>query len=709
MNTHYKWRFFRAGGFDQVRLATGADLAALPELDPKLWVALSCPTRGLEFDTATLDLIDSDKDGRIRVPEILAATTWACRCLATPDSLLESSASLPLTAINDATPEGKQIAASAKQILVNLGKPDATVITREDTADTAKIFARTKFNGDGIVPADAAADEVTGAVIDEIIACLGGVTDRSGKPGVNQAKVDQFFAEATAYSQWRKKAEDDPALLPLGDATASASEAVQALKTKVDDFFARCRLAAFDPRAVGAMNRREEAYLELAAQDLTVSAEEMSGFPLARVEAGEPLPLKDGINPAWDAAVARLEREVVQPILGEKDGLSASEWNEIVAKLAPYEAWLDRKVGASVEKLGVERVRTILEGDYRQTIEELIARDKALEPEANAIAAVDKLLLYSRDLYTLLTNFVNFSHFYSPNQTAIFQAGTLYLDQRSCDLCLAVSDAAKHASMAALAGSYLAYCDCTRPGNGEKMQIVAAFMDGDSDNLMVGRNGLFFDRKGRDWDATITKIVDNPISVRQAFWSPYKKFVRLLEEQVAKRAAAADTASTGKLTTAASALTSTDAAGPAQAKRFDVGTVAALGVGVGAIATVVGGFVAGFLSLSWWQMPLAIVGMLVLISVPSVVIAALKLSKRNLGPILDANGWAVNAKARINIPFGRSLTGTAVLPPGSHRELTDLYRRKRPGRTVLLVVILVAVLLMALWNFGIIGGSWICR
>ena len=101
---------------------------------------------------------------------------------------------------------------------------------------------------------------------------------------------------------------------------------------------------------------------------------------------------------------------------------------------------------------------------------------------------------------------------------------------------------AKHAAMAGLAGTYLAYCDCVRKGSGEKMQIVAAFTDGDSDNLMVGRNGIFYDRKGRDWDATITKIVDNPISIRQAFWAPYKKVVRMIEEQVAKRAAAADAA-----------------------------------------------------------------------------------------------------------------------------------------------------------------------
>jgi hypothetical protein len=65
------WRFFRAGGFDQVRLESGRDVAALAELDQKLWVALACPTRGIEFDTRTLDLIDADHDGRIRAPEIL--------------------------------------------------------------------------------------------------------------------------------------------------------------------------------------------------------------------------------------------------------------------------------------------------------------------------------------------------------------------------------------------------------------------------------------------------------------------------------------------------------------------------------------------------------------------------------------------------------------------------------------------------------------
>src|SRR5215470_17101802 len=178
MSSKHNWRFFRAGGFDQVRLDTGADLMSLDHLDQKLWVALACPTTGLEFDSKTLALIDTDNDGRIRVPELIAAAQWAVTCLKNPDDLLKGSAELPLAAINDSTPEGKQLLASARQILVNLGKKDATSISLEDTADTAKIFAQTQFNGDGIVPLESAEDEATKSAIGDIIACLGAELDR---------------------------------------------------------------------------------------------------------------------------------------------------------------------------------------------------------------------------------------------------------------------------------------------------------------------------------------------------------------------------------------------------------------------------------------------------------------------------------------------------------------------------------------------------
>ncbi len=704
MATTHTWKFFRAGGFDQVRLSSGSDLLALDELDQKLWVALACPTTGLEFDSRTLALVDTDNDGRIRAPELIAAVKWAGARLKNPEALLKSSAELPLDAINDSTPEGKQLLASAKHILANLGKKEATSISLADTADTAKIFAQTQFNGDGLVPVDSAEDDATKAVINDIIACLGAETDRSGKPGISQAKVDQFFTEAQAFSDWWKQAETTPGILPLDGSTISAATTFKALKSKIDDYFTRCRLAAFDPRAVNALNREEKEYLLFAGKDLSASSADIANFPLAQVAPGKALPLKDGLNPAWAGTMAKFAADVVRPFLNGSASLTETDWTTISAKFAAYEAWVAAKAGANVEKLGKERVRAILASNAKETITALIARDKALEPESSAIAAVERLVRYYRDLYKLVNNFVSFRDFYSRKEKAIFQAGTLYLDQRSCDLCIRVADPGKHAVMASLAGTYLAYCDCARKSSGEQMQVVAAFTDGDSDNLMVGRNGVFYDRLGRDWDATISKIVDNPISIRQAFWAPYKKAARMIQEQIAKRAASADDAAVARLAQTAAKLEHAanqppqpaPAAAPAP-KKIDPGLIAALGVGAAGIGGMIGGVVSGFLNLGW-MMPLGLIAIILIISGPSMLLAWLKLRKRNLGPILDANGWAVNAKAKINVPFGASLTRVAALPAGAQRDLVDPFaEKKRPWKTWILVLVLL-ILAVGYWQ-----------
>jgi hypothetical protein len=709
MNGTHLWKFFRAGGFDQVRLETGADLLALDELDQKLWVALACPTTGLEFDAKTLAMIDADKDGRIRAPELMAAVNWAAGCLKNPDDLFKGSAELPLNAINDSSAEGKQLLASARGILNNLGKRDALAITLDDTLDTEKIFAQTCFNGDGIVPADSAEDEAIRALINEIIACCGAIPDRSGKPGVDQTRVDLFFAEAQAYSDWWIKSESDRSILPLGPSTPAAFASFQAVKAKLEDYFTRCRLAAFDPRALTALNREEKEYLAFSAKDLTLASVEIAGFPLAQIAANKPLPLDESLNPAWSAAMAKFTADVVRPILPGNCTISQEEWRLVKERFASHEAWVAAKAGSKVEPLGAQRVREILAGPGREAINVLIAEDKALEGEAGAIAAVEKLVRYYRDLHKLLNNFVSFRDFYSRKDKAIFQAGTLFLDQRSCDLCIAVSDPAKHATMAVLSGTYLVYCDCVRKGAGEQLQIVAAFTDGDSDNLMVGRNGVFYDRKGRDWDATIAKIVDNPISIRQAFWAPYKKAARMIQEQIAKRAAVADEAAVANLAQTAQQIEAAVAKGSAPpapaaaAKQIDPGLVAALGVGAAGLGGMIGGVVSGFLGLKW-LMPLGVLGIMLMISGPSMIIAWLKLHKRNLGPILDANGWAVNAKARINVPFGASLTSVAALPQGAQRDLVDVFaEKKRPWKFY--CILIGGILLALLYWHGTLDGS----
>jgi hypothetical protein len=693
----HRWRFFRAGGVDQVHFRDGKDIANLDSLDQKLWMALAVPTRGTELDPKTADLIDTDNDGRIRPPEIIAAVKWATGVLKDVGHVMKGGDSVALAEIADAS-----TLAGAKRILANLKKADATAISLADVTDTVRIFAETRLNGDGVVIAETATDAAVRQAVEDVIAALGPVTDRSGKPGVNQANVDRFFTEAQTLVDWAAKGEADKALTPLGlEATTAASGAIKAVKAKVDDYFARCRLAAFDARALAPMNRDEKDFAALAAQDLTVASPAIAALPLAKVDANRALPLGDGVNPAWSGAIATLASAAVTPLLGARTALTEADWGVMQAKVAAFNDWSASKPVTAVEKLGLARLRELLAGNARAAIAELIREDAALEAEFNQIASVEKLLRFQKDLYELLTNSVNFAGFYG-RTGAVFQSGTLYLDARGCHLCLEVTDAAKHAALAGLAGAYLAYCDITRTG-GLKKTICAVFTDGDRDNLMVGRNGVFYDRSGRDWDATITKVIDNPISVREAFWSPYKKLIRLIEEQIAKRAAAADAAANDKVAQAAATTATLDKTKPAEPKKMDIGVVAALGVAFGSIGTALSFLATKLFDLAAWQIPLVILGIILVISGPAMLIAYLKLRKRNLGPILDANGWAINTVARMNVPFGASLTDMPKLPAGAERSLEDPYAEKRsPWPKVIVFLIVLAIAYAVLNRFGLI-------
>ena len=705
----HAWRFFRYGGFDQVAIETGEDLRHLAELDPKLWTALSCPTTGLEFDARTLALLDTDGDGQIRVPEILAAVRWACQMVKEPQALFEDG-ELPIEAIDDSHEEGAVLKAAATQVLGYLGKAEAGSLGVADFADMTRLFTPDHFNGDGVVPAALAGDEKLVRVIGEIVTTQGGVPDRSGEPGVTAETLEAFFTQVDGVLAWRHRAAEAAELiLPLGEATAAAAGAFAAVQAKVDDYFARCRLAAFDTRAGAALNPPVTVYEALGGRVIDTGDGDVAALPLAEISAGRPLPLGKGVNPAWAGRIAQLHDEVVEPLLGARESLSEEEWTELSAKFTAYRAWMADRPETMVHDLELGRLEQIKGDDTRDRLAALIERDLKAETSAGNIDAVERLVRYQRDLVTLLRNFVTLSDFYGGDNKAIFQAGTLYLDQRSCELVMRVSDMPKHASLAPFSGCYLVYCSCVRAGSGP-IEIVAALTGGEVDELMVpGRNGMFYDREGRDWKATVVKVVEQPVSIRQAFWSPYRRLGALIESQIRKFAASRDKDVENKAAAnVAGAAARAEGGQPAAAPPFDIakfaGIFAAIGLAVGAIGTALAAAIAGLFTLAWWQLPLVLVALVLIISGPSMLLAYMTLRRRNLGPLLDANGWAVNARARINVPFGGSLTEVATLPKGSKRSTHDPFaEKKRPWKTWLFLLAL-AVALLVLYRQGVFAG-----
>jgi hypothetical protein len=710
MSSNHTWNFSTVGGVKRVNLESGKDLVALEYLDQKLWTALSCPVHGLGIDPKTLELIDTDKDGQIRVPEILAAVKWITSLVKNPDDLLKQESVFPLAVINEQTEEGKILLLSAKTILKNLGIPNATSLTVEETSDTNKIFAASKFNGDGIITEDSTGNVDLIGLINNIMLCIGSLDDRGGKKGVSVELINSFFENCEQYNAWYAKAEADPAnIIPFGEKTEEAYLSFISIKSKIEDYFIRCRLAEFDPQVTDTLNLLVSRVEAISPKDLSTCIDEIAGYPLAKIQSNKSLQLETGINPAWESALVKFKQLVITSVFPNIKALTESEWNLLSHKFDAYIQWKSEKAGLVVEQSGLDYIRNILSGNKKEQLISLIEQDKALESEANNIILVDKLVRYYRDIFTLLKNFVTFYDFYSPGSKAIFQAGTLYIDQRSCDLCIRVNDMAKH-SMVSFSGMYLLYCDCVSKSSAEKMTIVAALTNGDIDNLMVGRNAVFYDRNGLDWNATVIKIVENPISIRQAFWSPYRKVSRFIETQINKVASSHDDKVHATATSHIEEVPAkvTDAQPKSPAQPFDVGKFmgifAAIGLALGAIGTAVAAMVSGFMGLVWWKMPLAFLGLMLCISGPSMVIAYLKLRKRNLAPILDANGWAINARAIVNIQFGNTLTQLADLPKGAKINLNDPFtKKKRPFlKTVFILSVLAGIVLYFLWKYELI-------
>lgn len=707
------YSFFRRGGSDQLRIEKPEDLAAIETLDQKLWVALSMPVFGQELDSRTLSLLDTDGDGRIRAPEIIAAVKFARENLAKFDGFFAGSGSVALDAIAAESP----LAGTAKEILSRLGKDGADALALEDVEHATKTFDAQPFNGDGvIVPASAGEDSALAAFIADAVSATGGTPDASGENGVTAEQAAAFSANAAAVVAWREKAAANPEILPLGEKTVAAFAAFSAIRAKTEDFFARVRLASFDAAAEARLNPTPDDFSALAGTEISASAS--AAFPLARVAAtsGEPaLPLSSGVNPAWRGKLDAFVENALVPALeklggnvssGKPETLTASRWAQVSALFAPHEAWLAERPDAGAAAFPTERLREIVSGNFPEKLAPLFEKDAAEKPLRDSLAAAEKLCRCSRDLAVILRNFVSFAEFYKrdADKTA-FLVGRLYMDSRTCSFCVRVADAGAHSALAAKSNCCLAYCECTRK-NGEKMTIVAMFGDGDAYSLYVGRNGIFYDKQGDDWDAKIVKIVENPISIRQAFWTPYRKVAKFVESQVENFAAAREKKVDGDLSSGAgTALTNATTApaagagtpsGAAAKPAFDIakfaGIFAAAGLALGAIGAALTAALTGFLRLAPWQMALVVVAVILIISAPSMLIAAMKLRRRSLDPILEANGWAINGNVKINIPLGKAFTEMPKKPDGAQISRMDPYQRKPfPFRAKLLVALAAAL------------------
>ena len=388
-----------------MRITTGEDIAHLHELDPKMWTVLSCPVKGLEIDEKSLNYMDCDGDGKLRVNDIICMSKWLTGALKDPDLLLDGKDCIDVEQFNQDNPDGLKLYKSAREILSDLNK-DGNVITLTDATNVGAIFAQTRFNGDGIITeasADAAEDK---EAIAAAVACMGGVADRSGTVGVDAPMVEAFYKSLADYSAWQAAAVD----APYGADTDRVIDLYNALDAKIKDFFMRTKLAAFSPDSTASLDVQTASIQAISADNLTSKGDEIASYPIARVTGKAEIDLSAPVNPAWAARFAEFKSLAIDPaakVLTEED------WAAVGSRLSAYASWKAAKAGAAVESLGIDKVNGLLAQNRKDSLLAIVAHDASLAEEVGNIALVEKFLYVFRDFYRLLRNFVTFHDFYT--------------------------------------------------------------------------------------------------------------------------------------------------------------------------------------------------------------------------------------------------------------------------------------------------------
>ena len=681
----------RYGKAYQLRIETEQDVERLDEFGIHHWIATSAPAASFQCDPRFLAFLDADGNGRIRVDEVLLAKRWIFKCLRNRARMMRGEDSVVLDDLDTFTPEGQNLHVAAMRLLTNLGHSETSPITLADVRDKKKLLMQSGSNGDGIIPPGALTEPDFTEYVEDIIKTVGGVDDLTGAKGVDEEHIERFHAEAESYLAWVTQSHLPPGqtsspLMPLGEATGQAYYALAAVRDKINEFFAQCRLVRVDPSSMSLMRLPEAKLKEMNPDDTAALAAFAAQAPLQSPNAGEVLAFDETINPVHAEALERVRVMVLQPMLGrEVAALSRAEWLEVNARFGPYEKWLAEKKGTVVEPLGEERLRTYLAGEYREKVMGLIEADKTVANELKYIDELERLLLYQRYFVRFLNNFVNLYELYDPHIESMMDMGTVIIDGRVFSLVLRVLNRPAHVAIARNSGMFLMYLEATNKGSSDRFEVVCPVTRGRPDTLFVGKRGVMIDTFGVEWDVKVVEIVAQPISVAQAAIAPFRRAMAFVEGKVEGLSTAREReweAGLGKTTedtekAMRERVQSLAASAPAQAP--SKATTAAgrrdMLIG-GSIAVAALGSAWAFIAktltqLGWLEIGIALLASALVVIVPTSVVAILKLRRRNLGALLEAAEWAINEPLRVTPALARLLTEHPKLPSGTRKERED--------------------------------------
>jgi hypothetical protein len=703
-------KFRRIGGSSQLVIESAKDFRNAYELDPAHWTLTSIPAKNLLCPAEFLALIPQDASGRIHVKDVRNLLKWVISAVADLSDFITAAPALRLAALNTEDPDGLRAKETAELALKRIGSDNTSAITIEQINEFKTLVSSALQNGDGIIPPGPVQDEITAECIKFAMAAVGSQKDISGADGVGAAELDAFEAMLKGFLAWTDEGiAREKELFPYAAATAGLWGKYLAVAADVDDYFESCHALVF----AGAHDSSSrvptntfDPYDSSSVEDFFKKA------PLAPADPACILHLNERVNPNRAGVLAAFFEAFRAAVPGDATSISEAEWTAFKAAIAPYGDWTGRKNTDKLDGLDLARLRAVTASKAFENIRAMIAEDAVVSNNVTCCDLVRKVIICQTNLREFLNNFINMEALFSPAKRSFILAGKLVMNGYNFHMCMIVHDVAAHKKIAATSNVCVMYINATTgtaPAT-KSMTLAVAVTAGTMRRLFIGKSGVFYTPDGLIWDAVITDLIQQPVSLKEAILMPFYRIGDIIQNQAEKHFAAKTNAFEADVTKGVDAKL----AGGEQPKKEGGLNMPMLimggGVGIAALGSSFAFMAKSLQGVSVWRILAVLLGIFIIICAPFVILSLLKLFRRSLTRFLEANGCALNREMRLTLALGRIFTYVPRIPgkysmyamntasAGDDPDLDD--SSKHPVLNIvykLLIVILIIQIILLIW------------
>ena len=621
---------------------------ALPQvlaLDPALWGAVSAPKESFYLDPIFLDWVDQDRDGRIHIQEIRQAIVWFLEHVDPVRLRSSEESAVPIAAFRSSSPL-RVLAETVSGI--SSSDPDTKTVGLEEVRDIQRAIAAGRLRTVRALRPEAIPNKQLQKIVEEAVRL--GYGQSGGALALEGFR--KFLDIVQRVQSWKQ--EEERLTGQLGgsaDSLSALAQAYRQVREALDFWF-----LASEALTAG-IEVEKEAKVVPVGLSVSEFQDRLAAQPIVPLQASQELRLQTNWNPVYAEAMELLCRTIWKG----QETLNRADWEQWKRILEELVKWWEAAPRPELRILSADQLQQWVQD--RESLIDAFERyvnqssEQAFDP--NQLRELELVLLCHRQLLRLLNCFVGFCDLYDPSRKSAVEVGTLVLDGRLLEFCVRVQDRKRHAAFCTAGNLFVVYAQVIGADGKPRFEVAAPLTRGLRGTLQVGKWGLFRDRTGRIFHAQIVQIVENPISLMESILVPFRRAGRAITgklESWAKETEGKVEKAVGSAVTVPTSTKPKTAGGAPVAWGGLGGMVAGGGVALAAVGGAVAYATKALSEVHWISVVGMLVGLILFVTLPFVIVGAVRLSRRDLAMLLEGAGWGINKRMRLTGKVSRRFT-----------------------------------------------------